>query len=306
MSKTILLVDTDSKEGFPNLALMKISAWYKQKGYTTDLIRGIPEAPPLFDYAMVYISCVFAENKERVLEYASWFESDNIMIGGSGIDYTMKLEYDIEHIMPDYELYGYDFSIGFTSRGCIRNCDFCIVPEKEGMIQDHAHIKEFHHPEHTKVMLLDNNFQASPRWKENSSYILDNRLKANFGSGFDFRLLDEEFANILAQMKYYDRWWKSRRIYFAYDWMSMERPFERGMKLLESVGIPPKHVMVYVLTGFNTTQEQDLYRIKKIHTTGAKPYVMIYNNTPNKEIRRVARWVNRRYIDIVPWENYIG
>jgi len=295
----ILLVDADSKDGFPNLALMKISAWHKEQGHSVELIKGIPTTAPLNGYDKTYLSCIFFQNRDRVLDYAS--QLDNVVLGGSGIDLDMRLDDDIEHIMPDYSLYDLDFSMGFTSRGCIRNCGFCIVPEKEGKIRDHAPISEFHDPEHKKIVLLDNNFLASPRWQRNLSYIQGEGLKVNFNQGLDIRLLTEEMAYQLAHTKYYNWTFKIRGLHFAFDDMRYEEDVWKGIDLLENAGINLAHCLFYVLIGYNTTEDQDLYRIRSLYERGVHPYVMPYN----KHKSHLTRWVNRRYYQWVKWEDYL-
>lgn len=301
----VLLVDADSKKGFPNLALMKLSAWHKQQGNSVDLIKGIPTTAPLNSYDQTYISCIFFQNRERVLDYASQFNPSPIL-GGSGflgshphIEYITN-EYVWDHIMPDYSLYDVDFSMGFTSRGCIRNCGFCIVPEKEGFIRDNALVEEFHHPDHKKIILLDNNFQASPNWQRNLSYIQGEGLKVNFNQGLDIRLLDEKFAYNLAHTKYYSGSFKRRGLHFAFDDLRYEKEVWKGIDILEDVGIPLKHCLFYVLIGYNTTEKEDLYRIRSLYDRGVHPYVMPYNKHKSK----LTRWVNRLYYQFIPWEDY--
>ena len=294
----ILLVDADSKKGFPNLALMKLSAYYKQQGHSIDLLKGIPSTAPLEHYDKVFMSCIFHQNKERVLDYASQFE--NVIVGGSGVDLDLALDYDVEHILPDYSLYDLDYSLGFTSRGCIRNCGFCIVPEKEGTIRDNAPISEFLYPDHTKVVLLDNNFQASPRWRENIDFMVEHDLKVNFCQGLDIRLLDLEFAEALVGIKCYSWTFKRKSLYFAFDDMRYEKQVWAGIDLLEQVGINLKNVLFYVLIGYNTTEKEDLYRINSLYDRGVRPYVMPYNQYKSK----LTRWVNRLYYQFIPWSVY--
>ena len=296
----VLLIDADSKTGFPNLALMKLSAYYKQQDAEIELIKGIPTTRPLAHYDKIFISCIFFQNKTRVLDYAS--QLDNPIIGGSGFDLELSLDCDIEHTRPDYSLYDIDYSLGFTSRGCIRNCGFCIVPQKEGMIRDNAPIAEFLYPDHKKVILLDNNFQASPRWRENIRFIIEKDLKVNFNQGLDIRLMNQEFAEQLAQTKYYDWEFKHRGLYFAFDDLRYEKAVWKGIDIIERVGIPLKHCLFYVLIGYNTTEEQDLYRIQALKERGVHPYVMPYNRYKSK----LTRWVNRLYYQFIPWEIYKG
>lgn len=294
----VLLVDADSKKGFPNLALMKLSAWHKHKGDTVDLIKGIPSTAPLIDYAYKYASCIFFQNKERLSKYIDQFSY--IQVGGSGWNINSHLPEPIEHTMPDYSLYDVDFSLGFTSRGCIRNCGFCIVPEKEGQMRDHAPIEEFHHPDHNKIILLDNNFLASPNWQRNIAYIQSENLKVNFNQGLDIRILDELQAHSLANTKYYSWNFKRRGLHFAFDDLRYEKDVWAGIDLLEKAGITLKQCLFYVIIGYNTTEEQDLYRIHALSERGVHPYVMPYNKHKSK----LTRWVNRLYYQFIPWSEY--
>lgn len=298
----ILLVDTDSKNGFPNLALMKISAWYKMQGYKIDLIKGIPQAPPLVDYSKAYISCIFYQNASAVSSYARMLDCD-VTIGGIGISHD-KLPDEIEHIMPDYFLYGIDFSMGFTSRGCNRKCPWCVVPSKEGGIKDNAPISEFLYDGHNKVVLMDNNFQASPRWRENLAFIIENELKVNFNQGLDIRLVTKEFASILSRTKYYSWNFKTRSLHFAFDTMKVERAVKRGIKKLIAAGVPARNLMFYVLVGYDTTLKEDLYRVQVLKDLGVHPFIMIFNRKQDPQLRRLARWVNRHYYQFIEWRDY--
>lgn len=298
----VLVVDADSKAGFPNLALMKISAWHKAQGDTVELIKGIPEAPPLTGYDKNYISVIFYQNAQRANTYARMLEGE-VDIGGIGDSYK-KLPDEIEHIMPDYSLYGVDFSMGYTSRGCIRKCKWCVVPKKEGGIRDNAPITEFLHPNHNRLLLLDNNFQASPKWNDNLHYLIINNIKVNFNQGLDIRLVNKEFADLLSRVHYYSWLFKTRSLHFAFDTMKVERAVRRGIKTLNDAGIPPRNLMFYVLVGYDTTTEQDLHRVQVLKDLGAVPYIMIFNRDKNRELHQLARWVNRRYYQFISWEKY--
>jgi len=167
---------------------MKISAYHKMKGDSVGFNIKNPD--------LVYISCIFSWNRSKALGIAKFWESIGcrVKIGGTGIDLKNNLPYEIEHIMPDYALYNLDYSIGFTSRGCIRNCPWCIVPKKEGGIKDHASLDEFLYPSHKKLILYDNNFLASPKWHENLKELIRRKIKVSFNQGLDIRLIDNENA----------------------------------------------------------------------------------------------------------------
>ena len=300
----VLLVDADSHNGFPNLALMKLSAWHKNEGHHVDFIKGLPQAPPLFLYDQSYISCIFFQNREKVLEYAMMLP--NCKVGGSGWDLDNELPEDVEHILPDYSLYDIDYSMGFTSRGCIRACGFCVVPEKEGPIRDHSDISEFHYPDHTKVILLDNNFQASPNWKNNLDYILEHDLKVNFNQGLDIRLLTKEFAQYLAQVKYYNWTFKLKGLHFAFDDLRTEQAVRTGIQTLLDAGVSRRALMFYILVGYNSTFEEDLKRVEILKELGVKPYIMRYNQSKDRRLYHLARYVNRRYFEFIDIKEYNG
>lgn len=308
MKERILLVDADSVNDFPNLALMKISAFIKKftgkSKVQIDLVKGIPEIAPLVPYDKVYVSTVFFQSKKKVQNYVDQFNRDDIQVGGSGWDMGSQLFTDMEHIMPDYKLYGIDYSLGFTSRGCIRKCEFCDVPTKEGMIRNHAHISEFHRPKHKKVVLLDNNFLASPKWRENLQYIIDHELMVNFSQGLDIRLMTKMRARMLHKTQYYNWTFNRRGLHFAFDHTSHEGAVRRGLEILNNAGIKPYRSMFYILVGFNTNHEQDMHRIMTIKELGAKPFVMIYNKNDDHELRRLARWVNGRFHEFLPYDTF--
>ena len=300
----VLVVDADSKKGFPNLALMKISAWHKCQGDTVDLIKGIPQARPLVAYDKVYISVIYWQNATAASTYGRQFDCPVVM-GGIGWGYD-TLSDEIEHIMPDYDLYGTDYSMGYTSRGCIRKCPWCVVPRKEGMIKDNVPISEFLDPRHDKVILLDNNFGASPKWRETLEFLIEHDLKVNFNQGLDIRLVTNEFAELLAQVKYYNWRFKRRTLHFAFDTMKVERAVKRGIKTLGNAGIKPYRIMVYVLTEYDTTLEQDLHRVQVLKDLGVIPFVMRFDRQrQNKEMTRFSRWVNRRTYQWIPFEDYV-
>lgn len=296
----VLLIDVDCK--FPNLALMKISAWHKKQGDNV-LFKNIACKPD-----KVYISCIFSWNREKALGLAEFWRDlgCEVEVGGTGIDLHKELPFEVEHTMPDYSLYGIRYSLGFTSRGCIRNCPWCIVPKKEGKIRDHAPIDEFYVPYWKKLILLDNNFLASPKWYENLKEIIARKIKVCFNQGLDIRLIDNENAKMLSQTRYYDDQFKSRRLYFAFDQPNIESEVIEGIETLKRHGVPPRHLMFYVLVGFNTTFEEDFHRFEILNKFGTLPFIMIYNNRKDKPIlRHFARWVNKRYYKIVSWQDYL-
>ena len=235
------LYDIDSK--IPNLALMKLSAWHKKQGNEVELFI------PLKKYDKVYASKIFTDSK---ILYG--FDD----VGGSGTeDFGKVLPEEVEHIMPDYGLYPkMDYSLGFTTRGCIRKCPFCFVPLKEGMIKENADIYEFWNKKHKRIIFLDNNATAKP---EHLNKILLQVQKENliceFNQGLDLRILTKEIVKELKRTKLSNLW-------FAWDNIKTELLIKRGIDILREVGI--KSFRFYVLVGFDSTIEDDLYRFNKI------------------------------------------
>lgn len=283
-------MDIDSK--IPNLALMKLSAHHKALGNQVYLNEcSNPD--------ITYVSCIFTWNHGKTTFYPE------AKIGGTGVDLSTELPYEVEHIMPDYSLYGCDYSMGFTSRGCIRRCPFCVVWRKERWIHDNAPLGEFVHRNHMKVMLLDNNLLAAPCARDILEQLVDRCLKVCFSQGLDIRLVTDKFATLLAHCDYRSMSFRERRLYFAFDDPSLEGTVLRGVERLLAAGIKARHLMWYILVGFNTTFEQDLHRAELIQSLGCDPFIMKYNNRQDPQLNRLARWANKPQIrKLVPFAEY--
>jgi len=295
----ILLIDGDGEE-FPNLALMKLSTYHKNRG--DKVFLGSCMSPDI-----VYVSCVFSWNKEKAVQASNFYLNAEIHYGGSGFDLKTTLPPEVEVCRPDYEIYKSDYSLGFTTRGCIRNsvtCPWCIVPKKEGYIKKGTPLKDFVDPKLKKILLLDNNLLSYPDHKEILNDLISLNKKVCFSQGLDIRLITPENAELLSQIKYYDTGFKHRRLYFAWDQPSIEQSVLSGIETLLNTGIKPKHLCFYVLVCYNTTYEQDLYRVKTLLNLGAKPYVMLYNGKKGTYQHHLKRWVEWRYCEVVPWEKY--
>jgi len=292
MDKNILLLDIDSK--IPNLALMKISAYHKSKG--DNVLLNSSNNPD-----KVYISCIFKENKGKALGLSKMFDCE-VVIGGYGVN-NNKLPNNIEQIKPDYDLYNIDYSIGYTSRGCIRKCKFCIIPKQEGKIKNNSDPKKFSDPKHKKILLLDNNFLASPKWKENLNYFIENKIRVCFNQGLDIRLINDENSKLLSKLKFRNRKFTHPYLYFAFDSVKYEKSVLNGIDLLLKNGIKPYKLMFYVLTNFDSKFDDDYYRFELLLKKGVDPFIMIYNGGSTK-LKNFARFVNRRIYKVSTWEYY--
>ncbi|MBA7581324.1 hypothetical protein ES708_23226 [subsurface metagenome] len=272
------LFDIDSK--YHNLALMKLSSSYKSKGHEVEFYN------PLWakTYDVVLVSKIFTAKHKN-----DYYIPKNCICGGTGFgqETTMELTKEDEHFMPDYSLYNLDYSLGFTTRGCIRDCGFCIVRQKEGYIKEHAEVEEFLNPRSNIVVLLDNNFLALPSHIKKLQLFIDRGWIIDFNQGLDIRLINKENARLLAEVKHF------KQIHFAWDLMSYEKEFKEGLNILFKAGIKPYRIMVFVLCGFDTTFEKDFYRFNELLSLGVDPFIMNYGDV-DKRAREFARWVNKR------------
>ena len=283
MSKTITLIDLDinrRRKAFPNLALMKLSAYYKRQGYEVSLNF------PLFQSELTFASCVFTWNFNSMPE--GYLPSTTIC-GGSGINYAVVLPDEIENIMPDYSLYQADFSLGFTSRGCIRQCPFCIVPKKEGGIRAVASIYDFWDRKHKKIVLLDNNLFASPEWRSVLTDLAREKIETDFNQGLDIRLLDEEKIAYLKRVK-------TKQLRFAFDDLRIEKAVRKGIELLLKNGYSPRHLTFYVLIGFNPAVEEAVERMKILNGYGVSVFPMLYKDETGREPK-----LEGKFTDTILW-----
>lgn len=280
------LVDVDS-HNFPNLALMKISAWFKRAGHDVEWANSLEH------YAAVYMAKVFTFSRDDLQAY----QADKIVQGGTGYDMRVQLPYPVEHIYPDYELYGItDTAYGYLTRGCPRRCPFCIVAEKEGPASVAvAGLAEFWRGQ-KKIKLLDPNILACPNWYGLLEQLALSGAEVDFTQGLDARLLTDEKVQALRAVKY-------KILHFAWDNADDTVTPKLLEKYSDAWGLRPERKKVYVLTNFNTNHAQDLERIYTLRDMGYDPYVMIYDkyNAP-QQTRYLQRWCNNKIIfNAEPW-----
>ena len=277
------LIDVDGNK-FPNLALMKLSAWHKKSNDTVEWWNG------LIRYDRVYMSKVFDEIYTADMPYA--IQADEIIRGGTGHSLSSALPSEIEHIMPDYSLYEVsDTAYGFLTRGCPRACPFCIVAEKEGRASVKvADVSEWWDGQ-KNIVLLDPNTLASKDHMNLLEQLASTSAWVDFSQGVDARLLTEKNINALNQVK-------TKMIHFAWDLMKESDRVIEGLTLYKRYGkLPERQTRVYVLTNFDTSFEDDLFRVYKLREMGFDPYVMIFNKpSAPTNVRRLQRWVNNKFI----------
>lgn len=305
------LYDMDG-HNFPNLPLMKLSAWHKKKGDTVEWINHLDH------YDKVYVTKVFSN--EYSPEDRTYIDADEIVYGGTGFAITVEdgkevyrkdrdkdLPYEIEHIYPDYSIYPEltkDTAYGFLTRGCCNQCSFCIVSPKEGTCSHKvADLSEWWNGQ-KHIKLLDANILACRDRIELLKQLRDSGATVDFTQGLDARFITKEIALLLREIKKSD-------VHFAFDFMRNENAIIKGLKVYaetNKVTLSNGHNSVYILTNYDTTIEEDLYRINAVKELGYAPYVMIYRKKVSTQITRdLQRWANNRallhacdFMDYVP------
>ena len=294
------LYDVDSSK-FPNLPLMKISAYHKAKGDEVEFLQFMEH------YDKVYVSKVFGDEYSQMDMTA--INADEIVFGGTGFAITIEngkevyhkdrdkdLPYEIEHQYPDYSLYPEltkNKAFGFLTRGCCNDCGFCIVSKKEGRCSVKvADLSEWWSGQ-KEIVLLDPNILACKDRKELLQQLIDSGAKVDFTQGLDARFITPEIAEMLKRVN-------TKMWHFAFDFMKNEKRIVEGLKTFVDIVNPNRrYCYVYCLTNYDTTFDEDYYRVKKIQEVGLDPDIRIYrkNSLPKRHILRdLQRWCNNRII----------
>lgn len=292
------LIDVDG-HNFPNIPLMKLSAWHKAQGDSVEWYD------PMFSGHLdkVYMSKVFSFSPD----YEYFIDADEVVKGGSGYCISLvngkevfdkskdiELPYAIEHIYPDYSIYGIaDTAYGFLSRGCPRGCSFCHVEAKEGRASRKvANLCEFWNGQ-KNIVLCDPNILACKQWKGLLQQLIDSKAWVDINQGLDIRLMTKEKAEMIKQLKI-------KELHFAWDrYQDKEKILPKFKMFKEITNIDIRKLIVFVLCNFDTTIEQDLERIYTLRDIGYWPYVMLYDKEhipKGHTLRKMQRWVNNRFI----------
>lgn len=292
----VALHDSD-RTRFPNLPLMKLSAWHRAHGDTVE--QFIPLMNDSYD--RVYSSKVFSFTDEEPNL------PRGVIRGGTGYGPGPDLPDNIEHIMPDYSLYpAFQASLGFVTRGCMRSCPWCVVPTKEGVIRAHAELEEFLRPGCRDVVLMDNNILAHPHGvaELERSIVLNLRIDCN--QGLDVRLIatDDALAKMLSRI----HWIRFIRI--ACDRLEQMADVERAVTRIRHHGHKKYEFFCYLLVQEDVNDA--LERAEFLRNLNVRPFAQPYRapgskSLPTRTLRNFARWVNHKAIfHAIPWSEYRG
>jgi hypothetical protein len=324
--KHIVLVEPKYRTRFPPLGLLKISAYHKKRGDTTELLRWsrgdkFPKSSPDLIYVTSLYTWAWREVHRTVKYYKSWFPDVPVWLGGlypslkskdaelSGADHIHEgLFEEVEDLLPDYDLVPeWDGSIVFSSRGCTHRCPYCAVWRLEGDISFVKYsIKKLIWPghekkpgccnkrHHTRVIFFDNNILASPGWKSVFEEILELKLKVDFNQGLDARLVTDEVADLISRMRL------DSFVRLAYDYSRMRPYVGKAIERLRSHGVRGRNIMVYALFNFRDSPEDFLERVRDILHWGAVCYPMRYvpNYASEKNGYIGPKW-DRKRLDMV-------
>ena len=317
------LIDFDSK--IPNLSLMKLSAYYKANGcqvFLNDFSQSQVDK--------VFCSVIFAKNR-RSAELLRTVYGDRITFGGTGYDVTVKLPDDVEAMRPDYDLYTQDHiysrinrgigkkesklakaqtlvdaGIGRLSVGCPRSCTFCCISIKEPEFKRVGEIKDILNPRSNVLVLLDNNPLALPEAPELLREMQDRQLIVDLAQGVDVRLMTDDLAHELSKIRHL-----RSLLHFAWDLPGAERHVLDGLDVLTR-HVKPWKLMCFVLTGFNTSFEEDEHRVRTLIGKGVDPFVMVHDAKSDAKLKHYQRYINSRIYkvcnnwDYLPWRAVKG
>jgi radical SAM superfamily enzyme YgiQ (UPF0313 family) len=282
------LIDVDGRH-FPNLALMKIAAYHRQQGDIVEWVNHLEK------YDKVYQSKVFTFTPDNRFAV----QAGEITKGGTG--YKMYEELFCDGTEPDYTLYPqFEAAYGFLTRGCIRECSWCIVPRKEGSIRPYRDIETVLQGRKTAI-LIDNNVLASSHGLRQLEKIVDLGCKVDFNQGLDSRLVTDEIAKLLSKIKWI------RFIRFACDTTPAVAPLLQAIEKLNKFGVKNYRIFVYLLV---KDVEDANERCKILKRLGVNPFAQIYrdfetNTAITDEQKRFAWYVNQKAVfKATEWKDY--
>jgi len=284
---------------YPNLALCKISAWHKAQGDEVEW------AIPFVHYDILYRSKIFNFSQDDFTVYYC----DKEVRGGTGYDIESKLPQEIDDMQPDFSIYPNvpkDTSYGFLTRGCPNKCKWCVVPRKEGAIVPYWDVDRVANGK-KKIVLMDNNILAAGEYgMDQLRKIIDRGYRVDFNQALDARLVNDENAKLLAQIK----WLDNNRIRFGCDTHGQIKECERAMSLINSNGFTGQYFLYTMLNDdFDECYSRVMYwwnkeqmrRAGEIDARPTYPYAQPFRdpygkNAPPLWQIKMARWCNHRAI----------
>lgn len=289
----------------PNLALMKLAAFHAERGDAVVSYTPTKDKPPSALFDKIYASSVFKDAPDDDLSDHSQLWPEMMEIGGSGWNLHKNLPTKVERCTPAYWFYEYPHNIGFAMRGCRFRCSFCDVPAKEGRPKASNTIEEIWTQRTSNfVVLLDNDFFGNPEWRERIAEIRKHDLKVCFSQGLNIRIITEEQCVALASVRFWNLKMTRRQVYFAWDRFQDEKLIDAGIERVRAAGVKAWQMAFYVLIGYDTTPEQDYYRVMKLRKLGCDPFVMPYRRKDPYQ-NAFARWVNHKAtFKSVDWADY--
>ena len=285
------LIAVDGHGGFPNLALMRLSTWHKQRGDAVEWWNGFTH------YDRVYKSKVFTFTPD----FDTVINADEIVTGGIGYKDFGVLPPEVEACPPDYGLYpSWKPAIGFLSRGCSNTCAWCVVPRKEGGIRPAATWEEIKRLDSRQIILLDNNVLASDHGLEQIDRMGREKVWIDFNQGLDAWLITPETARMLARLHWI------RFIRLACDTSEMLPVIRQAVSYLKEAGVSPSRFWAYALV---RDVEEAHRRVLALREMGVEPFAQPYRDydggEPSAEQMAFARWVNRKSLfKSCSWEEY--
>lgn len=276
------LLAVDSR--YPNLALMKLSAWHRVQGDTAEWYS------PFSRYDRVYMAKVFTFTPD----YPYYVYADETVKGGTGYDIRKTLPEEADRTQPDYSLYPQidgKTAYGFLTRGCPNRCKWCCVPEKEGKTRPYMDADEIAAGGRTNLILMDNNVLASDYGLAQLEKIVRRGYRADFNQGLDARLVTPEIAGLLARVK----WMK--RIRFGCDTPGQIEECERAVSLIRSHGYRGEFFLYCIILGFRESVERiSFWKRDKGVVVHAQPYRDLHD--PRQTIpqwqKDLAHWADRK------------
>lgn len=295
---------------------MVLSTWHKQRGDEVVLTQNLNVLPD-WTPDRVYASSLFTFSAIRREQIKAMYP--DALVGGDGYfpvrsrtDFVSNLnsviDVDADSVPLDYSPYPqFTASLGYSQRGCRLNCAFCLMQTREGKVRNVSVLSSIWRgepwPKH--IHLLDNDFFGQSQWRELLNEAIERNFKVCFNQGINIRLINEEQAQMLARVRYYDDSFTARRLYTAWDNLGDELVFKRGIRIIIEAGVPAHRIMVYMLLGFREgeTEEEVLYRYNEMVKLGVKPYPMVFDRS-RLLLCRFQKWVIRRYCEVCTWDEF--